>query len=155
MKISANPIRMLYQILEEKPADGVAIISATDEIDRSRITVPYILEIYEDLDREIPGRSLSAEAADRFAAFIRSIPQTTQQVFCACNAGQCRSAAVAAAVHLYFGMDDMKIWEDPQYHPNPLVFSMLCESLHIPMTDAMLDYRLETNAQAFRKAIGK
>lgn len=87
------------------------------------------------------------------AQFVKALPKTTQTVFCACNAGQCRSTAVAAAISLYYGMDDMPIWENPRYKPNPLVFSLLCKSLGVEMTDDMLDFRVGTNYQAFRKAI--
>ena len=151
MKIEVYPIKQLYSVLQECPAHTVA----AGPVEEERLTVAHIVEIYEDLDTDVPGRSLSREAADRIATFIREIPVTTQRILCACNAGQCRSTAVAAALHLYYGMDDMPIWENPAYKPNPLVFCLLCQSLDIVMTDEMLDFRLETNYHAFRNAIRK
>lgn len=155
MEIRIYPLKQLYTILADKPENGVAVVSSAYEAEEDKLTIPHIVEIYEDLDREVPGRSFSREAACRMAQFIRRIPKTTQTVFCACNAGQCRSTAVAAAISLYYGMDDMPIWEDSGYKPNPLVFTLLCESLGVEMTDEMLDFRLETNYRAFRTAIRK
>ena len=155
MEILVYPIKQLYAVLQDPPVNAVAVVSSAYEVEEDRLTVPHIAEIYEDLDMGVPGRSLSREAAMRMAQFIKCIPKTTQTVLCACNAGQCRSTAVAAAIHLYFGMDDMHIWENPAYQPNPWVFTLLCEALDIPMTDNMLDFRTETNHYAFRKAIGK
>lgn len=155
MEIRIYPLKQLYTILSDKPEYAVAVVSSAYEAEESKLTIPHIVEIYEDLDLEVPGRSFSREAAGRMAQFIRTIPKTTQTVFCACNAGQCRSTAVAAAISLYCGKDDMPIWENPGYKPNPLVFTLLCEGLGIEMTDEMLDFRLETNYRAFRDAIRK
>lgn len=153
MEIIVHPIKRLYAVLAEKPAHAVAIVSSAYEVEEDKLTVPYIAEIYEDLDREVPGRSLSREAAGRIADFVRTMDPAVKTVYCACNMGQCRSTAVAAAVHMYFGLDDMHIWENPAYQPNPLVFQKLCDALGILVTDEMLDFRLETNHYAFRQAI--
>lgn len=153
MEIRIYPVKQLYAILQEKPENTAAVVSSAYETEEDKLTVPHIVELYEDLDLEVPGRSLSPEAAERMAQFVKALPKTTQTVFCACNAGQCRSTAVAAAISLYYGMDDMPIWENPRYKPNPLVFSLLCKSLGVEMTDDMLDFRVGTNYQAFRKAI--
>ena len=155
MEILVYPIKQLYAVMQDPPVNAVAVISSAYELEEDRLTVPHITEIYEDLDMEVPGRSLSREAAKRMAHFLKGIPESVETVLCACNAGQRRSTAVAAAVHLYFGMDDMPIWENPAYQPNPWVFTLLCEALNIPVTDEMLDFRMETNHYAFRKAIGK
>ena len=153
MEIIIYPLKQLYCVLQEKPAHTVAVVSSAYEVDESKLTVSHIVEIYEDLDLAVPGRSLSPEGAARMARFIKTIPQTTQTILCACNAGQRRSTAVAAAIHLYFGMDDMHIWENPAYQPNPWVFTLLCQALGIPVTDEMLDFRTETNHHVFRNAI--
>ena len=155
MEILVYPIKVLYQVLAQAPENAVAIVSSAYEVEEEKLTVPHIVEIYEDLDREVPGRCISQEAADRIGDFIRMLDPAVKTVYCACNMGQCRSTAVAAAVHLYFGLDDMHIWENPAYQPNPLVFQKLCRALRIPMGDELLDLRLETNHYAFRRAIRK
>lgn len=148
-----HPIKRLYAVLAEQPEYAAAIVSSAYEVDEDKLTVSHITEIYEDLDREVPGRCLSDAAAQRIAAFIRSLDPCTKVLFCACNMGQRRSTAIAAAAHLYFGMDDMPIWENTAYQPNPLVFQKVCEASGLSLTDEMLDYRLETNYHAFRSAI--
>lgn len=153
MEILVYPIKRLYQVLAEAPQNAVAIVSSAYEVEEEKLTVPHIVEIYEDLDREVPGRCFSEEAAQRIGDFIRMMDPAVKTVYCACNMGQCRSTAVAAALHLHFGLDDIHIWENPAYQPNPLVFQKLCNALGIPVTDEMLDYRLETNHYAFRRAI--
>lgn len=153
MEVKIYPIRALYEAVKTAPAASAAIISTSFSVREERLPIRHITEVYDDLDREVPGRSLSSEAAERMADFIRGISPETQIVYTACDSGMCRSSAVAAAVCRYFGMNEMAIWENPAYSPNPLVYVSLCGSLGLPVTDEELDLRIETNRMAFRRAV--
>jgi hypothetical protein len=131
----------------------VAILCSSYGVQEAKVPVPHIVEIFNDVDREIPGRSLSTEAANRIAGFIRNIGPEIEVVYVCCDSGISRSSAIAAAVCRYFGIPDDTIWENPRYQPNPLVFQMLCECLDIPVEDALLDFLIGTNRQAFHNAI--
>lgn len=153
LEVKIYPIRALYEAVKSAPVSGAAVISTSFSVREERLPLRHITEVYDDLDREVPGRSLSPEAAQRMADFIRSIPPQTRIVYTACDSGMCRSSAVAAAVCRWFGLDEMAIWENPSYSPNPLVYVSLCDCLGLPVEDAELDLRIETNRMAFRRAV--
>ena len=58
VEIRIVPIKKLYSILKETSIDNsVAIIASSEEIDSQRIPIPHIVEYFDDIDREICGRS--------------------------------------------------------------------------------------------------
>jgi predicted protein tyrosine phosphatase len=148
------PIKQLYGILaQEEHPHSVAVLSSSFDVRESRVPIPHIVEIFDDVDREIPGRSLSAEAAQRIAHFIKNVGPEIETVYVCCDSGISRSSAIAAAVCRYFGISDSPIWENPKYQPNPLVFHLLGESLGLSISDELLDILIYTNRSAFRNAV--
>ena len=148
------PIKQLYGILaQEEHPHSVAVLSSSFDVRESRVPIPHIVEIFDDVDREIPGRSLSAEAAQRIAHFIKNVGPEIETVYVCCDSGISRSSAIAAAVCRYFGISDSPIWENPKYQPNPLVFHLLGESLGLSISDELLDILIDTNRSAFRNAV--
>lgn len=154
MRIQICPVKRLYQILGQMQTGDVgAILSSASEIKAEKLQgIRYVFRQYEDLDYECPGRSFSWEDAMAFAAFVKS-PDCPEKLFCCCDAGESRSPAVTAAVMRYLGLDDLQIWNDPRYHPNMLVFSMLAEALDVAATDEELDLRMYVSQKAFRDAL--
>lgn len=155
MNIKICPIKRLYQILAEETSEKCcAVISSSSGIDAARLQgIPYVFRQYEDLDYECPGRSFSRVDAMAFAGFLRGQDNSTDALYCCCDAGESRSPAVAAAVMRYFGMDDAAVWHNPHYHPNMLVFAMLAEELGLALSDEEIDSLFYTNQKAFRDAI--
>ena len=152
--IKICPIKQLYGILaQEEHPHSVAVLSSSFDVRESRVPIPHIVEIFDDVDREIPGRSLSAEAAQRIAHFIKNVGPEIETVYVCCDSGISRSSAIAAAVCRYFGISDSPIWENPKYQPNPLVFHLLGESLGLSISDELLDILIDTNRSAFRNAV--
>lgn len=154
--IQIYPIKQLYEILENAsrlPQKTVAILCSSYEVQDSRVTIPHIVEIFDDVDQDIPGRSLSREAALRISRFIKQIDPETETVYVCCDSGMSRSSAISAVVHRYFAISDKDIWESPHYHPNPLVFRMISECLNMPVDDEQLDRLITINRLAFRNAI--
>ena len=148
------PIKQLYGILaQEEHPHSVAVLSSSFDVREARVPIPHIVEIFDDVDREIPGRSLSAEAAQRIAHFIKNVGPEIETVYVCCDSGISRSSAIAAAVCRYFGISDSPIWENPKYQPNPLVFHLLGESLGLSISDELLDILIYTNRSAFRNAV--
>lgn len=154
--IQIHPIKQLYDILAEETGylqNAVAILCTSYEVQESRVPIPHITEVFDDVDREIVGRSLSAEAGRRIARFIRQIDPEIEVVHVCCDSGMSRSSAIAAVIHRYFAMSDSSIWESPHYHPNPLVFKLLSECLDMPVENELLDRLITINRLAFRNAI--
>lgn len=154
MDIQICPVKILYQLLKRGIAGKCgAVISSSSDIDQSKLgPIPYIARRYEDLDYECAGRSFSEADAAAVAEFVKGLGQLDTLYFC-CDAGESRSPAAAAAVMRYVGLDDMPVWQNPRYHPNMLVFSLLAEALDVPVSDEDRDLRFYTNQKAFRDAI--
>lgn len=152
--IHIYPIKKLYHTLKEIiPQKSIAIICSSYPVDSSKIPIPHNVEIFDDIDRDLPGRSLSDEAADRICGFLEKNCNDASHLFIACDSGESRSSAIAAAICRYFGLDDTHIWNNPHYHPNPLVFLKVCHRLNVPMSDGTVDYLVEMNYRAFHKAV--
>ena len=148
------PIKKLYLALDgDYPPKTIAIACSSYPVNESKITVPHIVEMFDDLDREVPGRSISQMAVNRIGLFLQEHEQDVERIYVACDSGESRSSAIAAAVCRYFGLDDSHIWNNPHYHPNPLVFIKVCHRLDVPMDDGTVDYLVEMNYRAFHNAI--
>lgn len=63
-EIHIIPIKKLYTILKEIPANNsVAIIASSDEVDSKKIPIPHIVEYFDNIDCEIIGRSMTPDQA--------------------------------------------------------------------------------------------
>lgn len=155
MEIRICSVKRLYALAADGGLSGAgALISSSQPVDPIRLRgIPYAACQYDDVDRELPGRSFPEEDARCFAAFLKGLDHRTQVLYCCCDGGCRRSAAVACAATVFFGGDDMPLWLDPAYEPNALVYEKLCRALGIPLSDPELDLRIESSRQALRRAI--
>ena len=153
------PIKQLYRTLEENSdPHSVAFVASSEKVKEDKLlAVPHIIQYFEDLDYEVPGRSMSRENAEQYARFAKALNADVTQIFCSCQAAQSRSPAMAAALYRFLGDENgvKRIWSDPRYTPNPYVYGLLCEALGVPVTDWELDDLIETNRQAFRTAMNR
>ena len=126
-----------------------AVISITDS-DREEVVLAcqprYLLrlqfddvsqEIYEELLGRKPTvremhklsrrlRMFENRHARQIAAFLKEKPDS---LICQCEWGQSRSAAVAAAILEYQSGRGIRIFADPRYSPNKLVYRKLLQTL--------------------------
>lgn len=88
-----------------------------------------------DLDNTYPIKKdlMQFSDAKKIAEFISKYEDKT--IIVHCDAGQSRSAGVAAAISRYYNNYDFEYFENPRYTPN-----MFCYRL---MMDAMINYDLE------------
>lgn len=149
------PIKRLIDILAEGNHHAAAIISSSSPIDEQKIPIPHHIEIYEDIDCEVAGRSFSSRAANEIASFVLSLPHSITDLYICCNAGESRSPAICAATLRHYGLDDMWIWESVNYHPNMLVFQKMAAAYQQPIDDDLADYLYYTNKSAFEEQIKK
>ena len=83
---------------------------------------------FSDSSTGIGTRSFAAEQAKRIVEFTQSFDDHIDKVIVACMLGRSRSAGIAAALVKYYCGDDMQIWGNPQYSPNPLCYRLLVEA---------------------------
>lgn len=67
--------------------------------------------------------------ADTIATYAKSIADEVDVFAVNCDAGICRSSAIAAALAEYFNGTSAWIWTSPLYLPNMTVYNMVKESL--------------------------
>lgn len=154
MKFTVCPVKKLNNISISDTTRRAAIISSSEPPEAVYLPdFPYVLRLYEDIDREIPGRSFSDEDAEVIADFVRSRLDSVDTLYLCCDAAESRSPAVAAAIMRYMGLDDMTVWRNPHYHPNMLVFLRLCRALGVDVSDGEADALMYENMKAFRDAL--
>ena len=154
-EIRICPLKQFLALVKQEGAGGkAAVISTSFEIPRGLPEgADCVILQYDDIDREIPGRSISARDAGMAADFIRSHSGFQGVLYCCCDSGVSRSSAMAAAATRFLGRDDLPIWCDPRFSPNPLVYAAVCRSLGMEIPDEALDFRLELSRRALRDAI--
>ena len=150
MNIHIMPIRQFLH-LDNVPVASAAIISSSEYLDVSKISIPFAYADYMDFDYESP-RSFTELQASRFAEFIKSMKHNVTDLFVCCDAGESRSPAIAAAIHRWLRQDDHHIWCNPRYHPNALCFMRMAEALDIKIADEEIDTLIYTNRTAFALA---
>lgn len=150
------PIKRLIAVLADgNHPSAAAIISCSSPIDEEQIPIPHHIEIYDDIDCEVAGRSFSSQAADAIASFVYSLPSSTTDLYICCNAGESRSPAICAATLRHYGLDDMWIWKSVNYHPNMLVFQKMAVAYQQPIDDNLADFLYYVNKSAFEEQLKK
>jgi len=84
--------------------------------------------VFSDVDSPDHPDRMSAGQALLIAGFVRTLHENINTLFVSCEAGMSRSPAIAAAVMLALGGDDMPIWENPAYSPNGYVYRMVLKA---------------------------
>ncbi len=96
-----------------------------------------------DLDDTYPIKEglMKYEDAKKIAEFVSQ--NKDKIIIVHCDAGQSRSAGVAAAISRYYNNDESEYFDNPRYTPN-----MLCYRL---MMNAMINYDLRKETEAEEK----
>lgn len=116
----AMPIRQFLRT-DSLPATSAAILKTSEQLDISRIAIPFVMGEYMDFDYESP-RSFGDQHAASFSHFIRSLDRNITDLFVCCDAGESRSPAIATAIRRWLGHNDQHIWSNCKFYPNMLCF---------------------------------
>lgn len=138
-------------------ADRSAVILSTSHEPRWKYIEMFresLVMSYDDVIDPKDSCGFSPELASRVAEFIKSVESdpTVENLYSVCDGGQSRSAGIAAAAVRYLGGEDLGIWDNPHYKPNPLVYRLTCEALGIEVTDEDITYLVEINEKTFDDA---
>ena len=99
------------------------IISSGDRYDELAKLPNVLLLHFADTEVEGHPFAISKDDAVKIFSFLENC--SSEDVFCACDAGESRSAAVAAALTKCAGQDDSWIWQSKEYRPNRLVYETI------------------------------
>lgn len=86
---------------------------------------------FDDTDRAdntslVPLDLMQAEI---MAKFVKGAIDKVDKIIVHCEAGQSRSAGIAAAILKYYTNDDTSIFNNPRYTPNMLCYRMMLTAL--------------------------
>ena len=154
MKIEIHPLKWLYYNLN-KDVKSVAVIMSSYEVRENKLDglqAKLILSFNDITDRKNPS-AFNEDLARQICDFISDIPEDAEVLYVCCDSGESRSSAVTAAILRYSGADDMKIWKNPAFHPNPLVYELMCQAFGIVLTDGEVQKKVEINNNALSEKI--
>ncbi len=155
MGVFVCPIKQLYLMNAqgEIPANSVAILCTTDEIDSNKLSgIPYLHIPFADVPNTSSPDAFTAANAQWIRNFIDTHNQATAMFFC-CDSGESRSAALAAATMHYLGQNEMLIWKNTRYHPNPLVYYLQSKAYGLDITQEDALELASYNRQLFEHQI--
>lgn len=153
-QLMVMPIKKMLEWVSTHENTHIAVlVAASYELAPAKLPPNCVVEMFDDIDFDCPGRSITEEQANHYASFMRALPDDAEIIVCACNAGESRSAALCAALCEYYDTDSAWIWGSPHYHPNMLVFDMFTRALGLEIDDARKDDLFHINRTAFSRAI--
>lgn len=159
MYIQICSLKMLYHLLRESAVDittACAIIVASETPLRPQILgqLDYLYAPFADVTQ---GEGiLTPQTARKIAVYFDDLTETCERLFICCDAGESRSAAVAAALLRAEGRDDKKlIWCKAKYHPNPHVYRTLCQVYGIRISALEIRRLVRINKKALKKSISQ
>lgn len=157
-EIMICPIKKLYRYAEDGDMSDVAVLAVSSyeiNMDKLRVFCKTLCLNFADITKASATSAFKKETAQKIAAYVKELPAQLDTLFVCCDSGESRSTAMSAAIMRYNGMDEMKIWKNPHYHPNTLVYSLLCEALGVPVSEAELQEKHRISEKAFSDAINQ
>lgn len=154
-EIMVCPVKKLYELaLEGDMSEVSAVAVSSYEVDTEKLRGLHSVAAFsfDDITDENDDKAFAYMDAYKISEFVKSLPECTDTLFVCCDSGESRSSAMAAAIMRYNGLDDIVIWNNPHYHPNPLVYKKLCNAFAITVSEDELSEKLGINKNAFENA---
>ena len=82
---------------------------------------------FNDVLRNDP-HCMTSDQAEQILDFANNWHDKVNLIIVHCEAGVCRSAAVAAALSKIFNEDDMWVFDNPRFYPNSWVYRLILEA---------------------------
>ena len=136
-----------YKLNENK---NIKVVAATSSGNNYKQIKHKLLLKYND--SLIGDNIFTDEHAKKIIKFVKKVKENTT-LYCLCDAGQSRSAAVAASLELYCNGDDSHIWKNCKYYPNILIYKTMCKNLNINISEAEIKEKVKINQEALKNLI--
>ena len=150
--IMISPIRAVLNDLDDPTADFVLCSSERTIDTDGRRNVLFLR--FADTEEKDDPMHFRRSGAERIVSFL-SREDANEDLFVCCDSGESRSAAVAAAVRLAAGQDDLEIWKSTDYRPNGLVFGIMCAALGLDVSGEEIRRRIEISRAAVSRKIAQ
>lgn len=155
-EIMICPLKLLYQYAADGDMSNVSVLAVSSyDIDEEKLVAfrSKLLLNFADVTSCTDFSAFTKTTAESIAEYVKELPGNLDTLFICCDSGESRSTAMAAAISRYNGSDEMKIWRNPHFHPNPLVYKLLCGSFGIQVSDEDVAERVAVNNKALSAAI--
>ncbi len=149
------PKAILKRQLFETDLTTTAVIICSDDNALYKQLLPdnTIVVPFADTTIRNQANAITSEQANEIIGFIKNLPICIQDLYICCDAGESRSPAVAAAILRMSGKDDNVIWENPFYHPNWLIFQVICREFGLLMPDWHIKQLVELNKRCYINSV--
>ena len=140
MKIEVFSRQMLTHVASGTVFPHTALIEVVTYEDPADMVfdqfAAHLKLVFSDVDSISHPDRMSEGQALQVADFIRSLGEGIGTLFVSCEAGMSRSPAIAAAIILALGGDDMVIWNNTAYSPNGYVYRMVLKAFGLDASGA-------------------
>jgi predicted protein tyrosine phosphatase len=156
MRIKVSSIKELKEKLKRDSIENIKVIiisSYDNDIDFITQENKIVLHFEDSIINK--ATSFNCEYAKQINRFLEDIDYNKYTLYICCDSGESRSTAVAAAILRKYGEDEMTIWNNPLYHPNILVYKILCQEFKLKNNIINIKYRQWINRNALKYAIKK
>lgn len=131
---------------------AAAILCSSYPINQEKVKqIPHAICLsFDDIVDETRDRAFDLDKAEHIRCFLETLDPSVQALYICCDSGESRSAAIAAAIMRHFGMNENCVWENPHYHPNPLVYRLMCKAFGIFQPKFLVLQKVRKNRKALR-----
>ena len=151
------PVRAITSDTVNLPPERYAMILCSTHIERlkkaAQCAENCLIADFADLTDPTRSDTFHPEHAQGIKQFVASLSPQVTDLFICCDHGESRSPAIMAALLLASGKSDHRVWSNPHYHPNPLVFRELCIAFGIFMPEWKVRARVRINEEAFHNTV--
>lgn len=140
---------------ESKINENVAVIliSSYDNILEKEFDNARIVKFIFDDITDINDNSFNLFYAKKIHEFIDNTVHNCNELYVCCDSGESRSSAIVAATYRYLKKSDKKVWDDYKFHPNKLVYKLMCDEYNLNCSKLRLEYNYWINKRALKKKI--
>ena len=149
-------LKLRYEVDEMKDLDLSAALISTSMPERAACSGKFARSLvlnYDDVISPADSSAFTPALARKASEFVLSLGEEITNLYVACDFGTSRSAAIAAAIMRHLGYEELSIWANPSYHPNPLVYSLMSCALGVPVREDEIEELRRINEQAFGDAV--
>ena len=148
--IHIGMIKELYMLDNAERLNSFAILCSSCEV--RQLLLPSIVFLFDDTtNKHHPGR-FTRNMADTISKKIKENADKNDIYIC-CDSGESRSIAIAAAVMRLYNRSDKIIWNNPHFHPNLLVYELMCKSMQLSCSKLRLWYNKKVSDYALKKVL--
>lgn len=147
------PIKLFIQQYKNVSTDNIAVIMCTSyNVNTSDIDgINKKLILYFDDTLSIGKNSFTMEIANQIKSFVDML--SYESLYVCCDSGESRSSAIAASILKYKNEKNLYIWDNPHYHPNALVYDIMCQCFGKRTPGIVIRYLTWRNKNALHNTI--